>query len=90
MVPHRITDMTGITDFGIGFPDVLTLAETRRRLKFPNSFRSAIIAPRSEHYGVARMFQTLNDNPQIDIRIFMDKAAAHEWISSPGDISGET
>jgi len=89
VVPHRITDMTDVTELEIGFPDIVALAETRRRLKFPNSFKSAIIAPRSEHYGYARMFQTLNDNPQISIGVFTDKAAAHQWISGQNDFGRE-
>lgn len=89
VVPHRITDMTDATKLEIGFPDVVALAETRRRLKFPNSFKSAIIAPRSEQYGYARMFQTLNDNPQIAIRVFTNEAAARKWISSSKDLARE-
>jgi hypothetical protein len=30
--------------------------------------------------GMARMFQTLNDNPQITIQIFEDEAAAVIWL----------
>ena len=30
--------------------------------------------------GIARMFQTLNDNPQISIRIFTNAAEAMSWL----------
>lgn len=86
-VPNRVTDMSGITELGIGFPEVFAIAEKRRRLRFPNSFKSAIIAPQSEHVGYARMFQTLNDNPQIAIRIFSNREAADEWIAGPCKLS---
>ena len=85
VVPHRVTDMSEITHLDVGFPDIMTIAEQRRTLKFPNSFKSAIIASRDLHMGYARMFQTLNDNPQIAIKIFAERKAADEWVSSQED-----
>ena len=85
VIPHRITDMTGIVELAVNYPEVSTLAEKRRELHFPNRFKSAIVAANRQHVGYARMFQTLNDNPQIAIRIFPDEASASEWIASPGD-----
>lgn len=43
---------------------------------FPNDFKSAIIVSTPVQRGMARMFQSLNDNPRITIRIFDDEAAA--------------
>jgi hypothetical protein len=82
VVPHRITDMTGIVELAVNYPEVSALAEKRRELHFANRFKSAIIATCGQHLGYARMFQTLNDNPQITIRIFPDEASASEWIAS--------
>jgi len=82
-VPHRITDMRGITRLGIHYPEVQDFAWKRRALSFPNSFKSAIIATDSAHLGYARMFQMLNDNPQIAIRIFPDEPSANDWINCP-------
>ncbi|HKQ59178.1 MAG TPA: STAS/SEC14 domain-containing protein [Candidatus Eisenbacteria bacterium] len=79
-VPARLTDMTGVTTVEIFYPDVKTLADHRRTLQFPNAFRSAIVVRTPVQRGMARMFQTLNDNPQITIEIFDDEAAALAWI----------
>jgi hypothetical protein len=79
-VPHRITDMTGVTDFKIAYPDVQALAKHRRMRIFPNAFKSAIVVAGPTQFGMARMFQTLNDNPQIKIEIFNDHASALAWI----------
>lgn len=87
IIPDRVTDMSAISELSIGFPDVLAAAEKRRNLRFPNSFKSAIVALESEHVGYARMFQTLNDNPQIAIRIFPNRQAAAEWIAASVDLS---
>jgi hypothetical protein len=84
VVPHRITDLTEVQEWAIHYPEISALADKRRELLFPNRFKSAIIATSHQHVGYARMFQTLNDNPQIAIRIFPDDASASEWIASPG------
>ena len=79
-VPHRLTDMTGVTEFQVGYPDVKHLAEHRRVIAFPNDFKSAIVVRTPVQRGMARMFQTLNDNPRITIQIFDDEAAALAWL----------
>ena len=80
VTPHRISDLTGVTDVKIGFDDVLGLAAQRRAKVFKNPFKSAIVANNEIQTGFARMFQTLNTNPQITIRIFPDAQAALAWI----------
>ena len=87
VVPHRITDMTGIEELAIHFPDISALAAKREPLRFPNSFKSAIIARDMLHLGYARMFQTLNQNPQIVVQIFPDEASAIKWIACPDDFA---
>jgi hypothetical protein len=87
VIPHRITDMTGVEELAIHFPDISALAARRGPLRFPNSVKSAIIARDILHLGYARMFQTLNENPQIVVRIFPDEASAIEWITCPDDFA---
>ena len=82
VTPHRITDITAATEMGIGFDEILSLAGHRRALRFPNAFKSAIVAGSEAQMGFARMFQTLNNNPQIAIKIFADRASALAWLAS--------
>lgn len=82
-VPHRITDLTGISHMDFPHGEVFALAQKRRALTFPNRFKSAIIASQPLQVGYARMFQTLNDNPHIDIRVFSDEHSASQWIKEP-------
>jgi hypothetical protein len=79
-IPNRIWDMTAATELRIRYPDVQALAEDRRSRTFPNAFKSAIIIRGPAQLGMARMFQTLNDNPQIAIEIFTDTGAALTWL----------
>lgn len=89
VIPHRITDMAGIEELAVHYPDISALAATRGQCHFPNAFKSAIIARDIHHLGYARMFQTLNGNPQIIVRIFPDEVSAAEWIACPDDFTRE-
>jgi len=84
VVPHRLTDTRPATRLEITFEGVLDLANKRMQIKFPNSFKSAIVASDVVHYGFARMFQTLNDHPQISIAIFPDTPTALQWLEQAG------
>ena len=83
VVPHRIADLRPVERVEIDFNGIFTLVQMRRRLGFKNSFKSAIIATDVVHFGFARMFQTLNDHPQICIAIFGDEQSARSWIAIP-------
>jgi len=77
---NRVTDFSAVEKLDIGFHDVHALAEVRRSLTFDGPIRSAFIACQPLHIGYARMFQTLNDNPAVEIRIVADMAEALEWF----------
>jgi hypothetical protein len=47
-----------------------TFAEHRKAQTLANPVKSAAVAPQPVHVGFARMFQTLNEHPQITIEIF--------------------
>lgn len=80
-VPHCVADLTGVTEVAIHYPEISDLAERCRRLRFPNPIKSAIVTSNQQHLGYARMFQTLNENPLIAIRIFPDEPSANRWIA---------
>src|SRR5262245_61336565 len=67
-VLDRIVDMTSVLRFHFESRAVVEIAERRRARRFPNSFKSALIAERPVARGLARMFQILNDHPQIEIK----------------------
>ncbi len=82
-VPDRIADLSGPHDSDIRFPDFLNVTTRRHQRLFANAFRTAIVAATPVSYGMARSFQTLNDHPQITIRIFPDLASAEAWLAEP-------
>lgn len=76
----RITDMGAVERFDIGFPSVRTLAERRKKRAFSRPVKSALIAREPVQVGLARMFQSLNTNPMIEIRIVSSMQEAEEWL----------
>lgn len=46
-----------------------------------NRVKSAIVAQRPVDYGMARMFEMLIQNPQIEVRVFRDGESARQWLA---------
>ena len=78
----RVTDFTGVERIDVGFEEVFALALRRAQRTVTAPIRSALVAKRPVHFGFARMFQMLNDNPQIQIRIFGTAEEAVQWLSA--------
>lgn len=80
VIPNRILDSSEVTSFDRGYLDFVDLIAARTKQIFPNCFRTALVAPSPLQYGCARMFQTMNNNPQIDIQIFQTETEALVWV----------
>jgi hypothetical protein len=87
--PHRVTDFRPVARFDLGFDDVSALARRRRVQPPPNPIRSAVVAATPVQVGFARMLQTLNDHPQITMRIFPDMDGALAWLAEEPAPPGE-
>jgi hypothetical protein len=81
-VPHRLFDVTQVTDWRITYADMVAVTERRRTHPPASPARSAVVATDPVGIGFGRMFQTLNDHPLIDVRIFSTVAEAEAWLSS--------
>ena len=78
----RLTDLTALERIDVGFEEVFALAMKRAERTVPAPIRSALVANRPVQFGFARMFQMLNDNPRIQIRIFGNREEAQQWLRS--------
>ncbi len=79
--PHRILDISETTLPGnVSSSDIWSVAKERQGRHFTNQFKSAIVGSHPVQIGLARMFQTLNTNPQISIRVFKDMEEAKAWV----------
>jgi hypothetical protein len=50
--------------------------------------RTALVAVTPVQLGIARMFQTLNDHPLIELRVFSDREAAVAWLEELDSVPG--
>ena len=81
-VPNFIVSLTNVKKFNGNFYSVQELAKQRAAKTFPNNILEAILVNNDFQMGFARMYQTVNDNPQLTIKIFRDEAKAIEWIKT--------
>jgi len=80
--PDRMADLSAIEGISLNFSAILDYSANRRKALLRNKVKAAIVAPHPLQYGFARMFQTLNDNPDINMEIFADKDSGLAWISA--------
>lgn len=83
MVPDRLVDMSDMVATDAVFNLAILAARVRGVQRFPNAFRSALVAPKVEVAGFARIFRILNRNPQIEVQVFDTVEAAELWLGSP-------
>ncbi len=82
-VPDRLVDMSEMVATEATFELAILAARVRGAQRFPNAFRSALIAPKVDVAGFARIFRTLNRNPQIELQVFEEREAAEAWLRLP-------
>jgi hypothetical protein len=73
LLNDRITDLTALDHIDVGFEEVFAIAARRADRR---------VANRPVQFGFARMFQMLNDNPRVQIRIFGNLEEAQQWLHS--------
>jgi hypothetical protein len=81
----RITDLTAVERFEVGFREIYLFAVRRSLQRFSRIVKSAIIVREPVQIGIARVYEFLNDNPQIQVRILRSMAEATEWFADPKD-----
>jgi hypothetical protein len=77
---HRLIDMRRVIAPYLTYPDVQAYTARRQARPVANAVRLAIVASRPIHLGFARMYQNLNEHPQMAIEIFATVEAAETWL----------
>ena len=80
---NLLTDLNQISGRDLTFADVFAFVERRKAQQLANAVKSAIVAPMPVQIGFSRMFQILNDHPQIEVQVFATLAEAEAWLVSP-------
>ena len=82
---HRLIDLTAVEDLELNFSAVFQLTAARRVVKLFNLVRTALVAESPVQFGIARMFQTLNVQPQTEVGVFSDAESALKWIAGAAE-----
>ncbi len=90
IMPDRLVDMSDMVATGTTFNLAILAARVRGVQRFPNTFRSALVSPKVDVAGFARIFRVLNRNSQIEVEVFDQLEAAEAWLNSPpSEMPGE-
>lgn len=79
--PDRLTDLSAVEKGEFDYATLEGLAQRSRSRVYPNRFKSAIVAPQPLQFGLSRIFQTLSDNPTINLQVFRTRAEAEIWLA---------
>ena len=80
VTPDRLFDLSHADTALCNFEVLDALAERRRATQLKNPIKSAIYAPTDLQFEYSQMFQRLNDNPKIEVRVFRHALAAEKWL----------
>ncbi len=83
----RITDLTAVERFEMGFREIYSFAIRRSIQRFSRVVKSAIVVQEPVQFGIARTYEALNENPQIKIRIVRSTSEAEAWIADLNNAS---
>ena len=78
----RVEDMRKLKGIKIGFEDLMGFTGNLRDIQLPQIVKSAILTNNPLQYGIARMFQSILDHPQMKIEIFSNEEEAYNWLSA--------
>jgi hypothetical protein len=79
--PDQLTDLSSIEKQDTDYALVQPVSRELREQVFSNTFRFAMVAPTPFSFGLARMFQSLVEHPQIHMRVFKSKDEAEKWLA---------
>jgi hypothetical protein len=66
----------------IGFEDLMGFTENIRTIQLSQNVKTAILTGNPLQYGIARMFQSILEHPQMKIEIFSNEEEANNWLST--------
>ena len=75
----------GVTAVNFEYANANAHSDRRSRLPMPGRVKSATVADRPLTLGVARMFMAINENPNLDMRVFPTLEEAMAWLNADED-----
>jgi hypothetical protein len=78
---NRIEDMRTLKGSKVGFDTLSGFTENIRNIQLSQAVKSAILTSNALQFGIARMFQSILEHPQIKVKIFSNEEEAYNWLS---------
>jgi hypothetical protein len=78
---NRIEDMRALKGSKVGFDALSGFTENIRNIQLSQAVKSAILTSNTLQFGIARMFQSILEHPQIRVKIFSNEEEAYNWLS---------
>jgi hypothetical protein len=79
----RIEDMRNLHSVQTGYADLIEVTKQLHGLQLPRTVKTALLTSNALQYGVARMFQSILDHPQMKLEIFTNEKEAMNWLQQP-------
>ena len=83
----RITDLTAVERFEVGIREIYHFALRRSAQRFSRVVKSAIVVQAPAQFRIAGIYEALNENPQIEVRVLQSVTEAKEWFADPNGAS---
>ena len=83
--PRVLVTCDGVTAVNFEYANANAHSDRRSQLPMPGRVKSATVADRPLTLGVARMFMAINENPNLDMRVFPTLEEAMAWLNADED-----
>ena len=85
-VLHTFDEVKGM---GLQGENLAAYGRHLEKIKLPNPTRSASVCGNPLAYGMARMMQMFNQNPDLQIEVFSDMPEALRWLKGQAKAGGK-
>src|SRR5262249_4602736 len=84
----RMTDLTAVERFEVSFREIYYFAIRRSAQRFSRVVKWAIVVQDAEQDAMARVYEALNETPQIRIRIVRSVTEANDLVHTTEGCTG--
>ncbi len=84
-VPNVLHTFDEVTGIGMQFEAMHSHGRHLGRIKLPNRSRTASVCSNPLSFGMARMMQSLNHNPDLQMEVFSTMEEALRWLRTPDE-----
>ena len=77
----ELIDLRGATKLDVSFEDVEGIVSYEKsHEKYVGARKCAFVAPRAFNFGIARMYELMEDDSPMETKVFRDIGEARSWL----------